>query len=91
MNHVEQEITDLIREYSKAVSTADRHSIPSFYLPDALFMPHGIVTLSKEEITKKASGKYLEATKFELQYQVTDINHQQDFAFVNAEATATST
>jgi ketosteroid isomerase-like protein len=58
--NVQQELVaaeNLVTEYAEAVNAADRHKIASLYSEDGLFMPAGMRSLTKDDITKKGKQK----------------------------------
>jgi uncharacterized protein (TIGR02246 family) len=77
---------NLVTQYAEAVNAADRQKIASLYSEDGLFMPAGMRSLTKNEITKKGKQKG-DNNHFRMSYDINNIVIGDKYAFVEAHAT----
>jgi ketosteroid isomerase-like protein len=83
-------ISDFINAFSEALGRSDNKIGSTFYTEDGLFLPNNYPTISKDQLDK-AKGTFLKNKKFNITYVIDEIVVKENFAFVQAEATATTT
>lgn len=76
----------LVVKYADAVNAADRKTIASLYSEDGLFMPEGMGSLTRDDLSKKGKKKSSNI-HFHLSYDINDIVISNQYAFVIAHAT----
>ncbi|AMR32464.1 hypothetical protein A0256_14045 [Mucilaginibacter sp. PAMC 26640] len=79
----------VLHGYAEVLNKANIASISSFYASDGLFMPDGFKTLSKKELDA-VSGKFLKDGNFKINYDIKNINVENEFAFIDATARTTT-
>ena len=81
------EIEQLITQYADAVNTANAPAIAALYAQDGLLMPEGFRSVNGSEV----NGEYFKRASVTIEYTVSDIVINGDFAFVEARATTKTT
>jgi ketosteroid isomerase-like protein len=81
------EIEQLITRYADAVNTANAPAIAALYGNDGLLMPDAVRSIKGPEV----NGKYFKRASVTIEYTISDIAINGDFAFVEARAKTKTT
>lgn len=86
--HEHPSIQSFIAGFAAALNTADTTAIQSCFSADAVFMPEGFTVLTGRHLSHVGNG-YLTATHFNITFEVVNIVIDNNYAFVQANASAT--
>lgn len=85
-----QLILATVSDFAAALSSASTARIPSFFTDDAVFMPNAFRSFSASDL-KKQTGRFFANNAFQIDFVVDTVDVEGSFAFVVAQATASTT
>ncbi|EDM35960.1 hypothetical protein PBAL39_23172 [Pedobacter sp. BAL39] len=81
----EQSIKDAIENFAQNLNAADAASVSAAFTAEGKFLPDGFETINSTQVSQRAANS-LAATAFHIEFEFSDINIEENTAYVIANA-----